>query len=861
MIESQTLGSGSTSGATATQPSEGGAVYAGQARGGSEAYAAYYAGMDKSMQQKVALTTAYFPVRGTLADMGCGSGAGSHDLACLHDGLHVIGVDVAPESVAYAQANYRRPNLEYRLGDIAEPIFEPDSLDGVLNSSVFHHLTSFNGFSLDPVRRALLHQTAALRPGGVLIIRDFVVPRGDHDVLLDLPTRDGIAPGQTDPQLHGDIASLCTAALFERFALDFRSSQNPTGNVPYQRLGSVRPGWQRYRVSHRAAAEFVLRKDYRSDWAAECREEYTYFSQADFERELAAHDLRIALSLELRNPWIVENRFRGRFFLYDLDEKPLPYPPTNYLIVGEKVRRGQGIGFVLRSDDLDRPAEPSRDDRGHAGDGSRAPRFLRLSHHQHRETGRCFELVERPHPVVDLIPFFEQHGRLFVLGRQGYPRPLLHAAHHGRPGQPGGEASADFPWSSPNLDGARVAGYLTEPLTAMLSDAAELSTQDEIPAALQHSLAALWRTRVGLPERWIQRTLPGLRYFTSPGGLNERVSSVFIELAFSVEDLGKDGLPVLPDTAPNSTHFAGAGRVRPLLATQLLRAAQVGGLLDARLELNAYELLQRDRPPLLSTGNSIAPTADKLPLAARLGPWIGAEIALRVQARSAGVDRALLRAESEPQPDDDIQAVLRPQARAVFVPTEASAASAQQHRASFLRIERLHIAEHAADGQIVARDQLECALPGPTSCNTLSVFPVLRVGPTPDDVFVGIEGRDLPAPQAFSGSSRFATNPAWRLPRSIADLTAAEAWLSLQLRLQFGLRTLRSWPLGGKYYPAVGATPEQVYPLLAEVDAGSVADSSLSFIPLRELWRRRALIEDGHLRIGMWRLVHALSVL
>jgi hypothetical protein len=36
--------------------------------------------MDSSMQQKVALTTAHFPVRGRIADMGSGSGRGTFDL-------------------------------------------------------------------------------------------------------------------------------------------------------------------------------------------------------------------------------------------------------------------------------------------------------------------------------------------------------------------------------------------------------------------------------------------------------------------------------------------------------------------------------------------------------------------------------------------------------------------------------------------------------------------------------------------------------------------------------------------------------------------------------------------------------------
>ncbi|MBM4381477.1 MAG: hypothetical protein FJ086_19585, partial [Deltaproteobacteria bacterium] len=63
--------------------------YSLQDRGGADAYAAYFAGMDRSMRQKVALVSAYFPTRGRVADMGSGSGTGSRDLAALYPGLEV----------------------------------------------------------------------------------------------------------------------------------------------------------------------------------------------------------------------------------------------------------------------------------------------------------------------------------------------------------------------------------------------------------------------------------------------------------------------------------------------------------------------------------------------------------------------------------------------------------------------------------------------------------------------------------------------------------------------------------------------------------------------------------------------------
>ena len=241
------------------------------------------------MQQKVALTTAHFPVRGRIADMGSGSGRGTFDLASLYDGLELVGVDVNPISVERAHEKFQRSNLSYVVGDISQMVFPANSLDGILDSSVLHHVTSFNNFDVNRVLTTLDNQVAQLKPGGVIIIRDFVIPDGPEQVFLDLP--------------------LTTAALFEIFARDWRSSVNPDGPVPFEKLGSPREGFVRFRVTLRAAAEFVLRKDYRADWDTEVLEEYTYLSQAQFEAAFRARGLRVVTSRPLWNPWIVQESF------------------------------------------------------------------------------------------------------------------------------------------------------------------------------------------------------------------------------------------------------------------------------------------------------------------------------------------------------------------------------------------------------------------------------------------------------------------------------------------------------------------------------------------------------------------------
>lgn len=59
-------------------------AYTGQHRGDRNAYRRYLAGMDASMRQKVALTAAHLLSESTVADMGMGSGSGSHTLAALY---------------------------------------------------------------------------------------------------------------------------------------------------------------------------------------------------------------------------------------------------------------------------------------------------------------------------------------------------------------------------------------------------------------------------------------------------------------------------------------------------------------------------------------------------------------------------------------------------------------------------------------------------------------------------------------------------------------------------------------------------------------------------------------------------------
>ena len=707
------------------------------------------------MQQKIALTTAHFPARGTIGDMGSGSGRGTFDLAKLYRNLKLVGVDINRVAVEQSEQKFQSPNLNYAVGDIAEMVFPPKSLDGILDSSVLHHVTSFNNFDIRQIEKTLANQVAQLKTGGVLIIRDFVVPdNGEKEVFLDLPIDDG--------KPAGEITGLSSAALFQKFAAEFRSSVNPNAPVPFVEHKSPRPNFARFELKLRAAAEFVLRKDYRADWETEIIEEYTYFTQKDFETTFRSNDLRIVVSMPLWNPWILENRFVGKFFITNKAGENLPFPPTNFLIVGEKIPLDAGYELVeTRRETVEKP------------------KFLKLKAYKHRQTKQIYELAERPNQTIDILPWFETNGQLFVLAKKDFPRPLVNACR-----------------DQQNLNCAHYSGYLTEPLSAIVQSP---------KSKVQSPIFEILRERAKLsPDEILEISQPQF-YFTSPGGIDERVESFLVKIA---------GWEREPQIVENYTKFSSAGVVRELDALQVLRASHVGGMFDARLEINIYRLLRE---------LNLSPSA-----------WIGAPIKPAIQNIS-------------------------PEFRRVeTLATEKIAAfeAVESFQNNFLELRRANFVEYDSRGNKLAETEFEYVLPKNHSKNTVAAIPFFQ---TPDGIFVGIEFRDLPAPQNFTGNSRLACVPAWRLPLEIKDKFAIEPFLQNAFQQDFRTNQKKSWELGGSYFSTPGVTPEIVYPFAVEIKAKNLAETDLQFLGLNELVQNLDKFQDAHLLILANRLAHSLK--
>jgi SAM-dependent methyltransferase len=368
------------------------------ARGDVDAYQRYFAGMDASMDQKAGFLSAHLLTDpgARILDLGCGSGALSARMAALAPNARVMGIDIDACTIAQATAAHALPNLDFAVGDAAAA-WEP--ADAVVSCSLLHHVYTYAPRPYDDTSAAtaLRAHVASLRPGGLLVVRDFCRDGApDETCILDLsdePASDGISD----------------AALLRDFAVRARPLDPLGSGFPLEELGAPQAGWRRFRLHRHWSAEFLLRKDYREDWEAELREEYAFWPLHRFADVVEEAGARVIHATTIHNPWVVRNRFEGRARRMDEHHRPLPWPSTNMVLVAQRVAYGQALR--LRHRRLD----------------SALPSYLRLSAWRDpaQPDGETLDLVQRPTGAVDFLPYAMADGRLRVLARNGWPRPAL----------------------------------------------------------------------------------------------------------------------------------------------------------------------------------------------------------------------------------------------------------------------------------------------------------------------------------------------------------------------------------------------------------------------------------------------------
>jgi len=708
-------------------------MYADQDRGNQEKYQSYLAGMDTIIVEKVASASAYFHEKEghAIVDVGMASGTSTYILALLFPNTQIIGVDINPKMVDIAQQTYALPNLEYQVDD-GETLA---SLSQEKISGFFNCSSIHHITSFNNYSQNKAYLT--LKRQSELLCEDGVivirdfVKPEDKDILIQFPENE---QGNKD------------AALLEQFAQTARSLA-PTGEQGFPIIKCDHKSGKIYQLSYPDAVEFIRRKDYINDWNVELQEEYAYYNQGEFENVLTNLGLRTIVSQPIYNSWIINNRYNHKFELFELDGRPVSCPPTNYVIAAEKV---QNKGTLLKS-------------------ARQLPVlnncFLNIESFINTDNGAVFDVAQRPGSVVDIIPYAVQEKQISILAKHAYPRPIINR-------------------NKQLIDQKRYSGYIIEGITAAINGH---STFDEWFPSLSN--------RLGIAKEDILKTKQDLRFYTSPGGVNEIVNSHQIQLG---------NLKKYQKQLGAISGFTNSGSYRCYNALQLLKSAQVGALPDARLELGIYRLMQQHQLPL--------------------GQWLNETHNIK---------------EADQLKVSDINELLAIK-ECAFEPSDKNAGFLSHRRAKFY--------EYPQEG---SEQVLEYIEPAKLSSNTIVTLPVYRFK---TQIYVGIEKRHLPVPQFIEGNSCLLTAPAFRLPNEISNQEEMKNHILGQDFFHTKVDSITK--LGEKYLPCIGISPEQVYPYLVSLKN---PDNGLYWVSLNQLIEKADKIRDGHLLIAIYRLKHQME--
>ena len=108
---------------------------------------------------------------GRVLDIACGVGYGSRIVADRRADVSVVlGVDVAPEAIAYARGHYENARVHFVVGDATE-FRSAEPFDSIVSLETIEHVRDPEGFFC-----TVLH---SLRPGGVFVASVPITPSVD----------------------------------------------------------------------------------------------------------------------------------------------------------------------------------------------------------------------------------------------------------------------------------------------------------------------------------------------------------------------------------------------------------------------------------------------------------------------------------------------------------------------------------------------------------------------------------------------------------------------------------------------------------------------------------------------------------
>ncbi len=289
--------------------------------------------------------TALYILPGRIGDIGCAVGSWIK-LACKDERFResdLYGIEVSRH--LFEICRQRKENGEFdnpfvffsQKNAVTGLVFDKNSMNTIHTSSLTHEIESYG--SRADLLKFIKNRYEELAPNGVWINRDVVGPYNkEQTVLLWLNNEDGKNENPfkiiDDKNLLSNyLQSLSTYSKFLRFSVDFRATQNYHLNFELQEIEN-----KKYiKLSLKDACEFLSRKDYCDNWVSEMNETFCYWDYTEWVQHMKEVGFKIhTASNAFTNPWIIENRYKGKAEIFDLNMQKIEWPVTNMILIGIK---------------------------------------------------------------------------------------------------------------------------------------------------------------------------------------------------------------------------------------------------------------------------------------------------------------------------------------------------------------------------------------------------------------------------------------------------------------------------------------------------------------------------------------------
>ncbi len=497
--------------------------------------------IDPKIIQKAWSITAHLLLKdgSHIVNMGCRTGELTFTMAALHPHLHFTGLDKNKRKITQANTRFELDNLDFKIGDVTSSVFGKESIDAIIDSHILHEIYSGSRYDEQTVSETLIHHHKMLKKGGQLFIRDYARPPPGEFILMELPDL---------PSKSSSISDLSDADLLVWYAQHARPKHDPgCGGFFIEELPPHFPKTRLFRLPHKWAYEFIMRKDDRAHWESELPVEYTFFTNREMRKSLQALGMRLQYASPYWDEDIIKERFEGKFRLYQEDGTPMDYPAVSYITLSTKMADRKSLEVSER-----RPSTPKENS------------SIQIKTLRNEKTGALIDTVKRTTDYSEIIPYrIARSGRLKVFLHSGLVRSIANAV----------------PRKGIMLGDQRWSGHMIEPISVESENIPEtlIDNAKETEIFSQNFLGVKPYNKSNL--------ITGPDYYPAPDYIDERIQTYYLQA-----EAPKSG-QIKPKTSPfNASRFQEKGEILEFDAQQILDAISVGLIPNAKLEMQILSL-------------------------------------------------------------------------------------------------------------------------------------------------------------------------------------------------------------------------------------------------------------------------------